>query len=371
MRPSVTELFRQLSNEREISPELLLAIRRSLGWELRRRGAGWGLLPRHLGCQWSEWSDLKLRGSAEKLLGSSGPLMDLALDCYEYAILQRFESLSEQLQDKENIDGLILLNIRNFLTYRQSKNDPRGARTYRNVKAAVEALILGKEVLAIGKGTKRWRLNRETLLTIPGEAVEGAEALEPLSKEVLRTWIMNEAMGRELVKRIGLESGEHFLAKLEEFIRDSRSSWIPVFFGDLVRVWKEEGRKALPGGERQHDLVVDQNEEGDASNGLVIRDEEKGFREVEQLLDTRASLRALHEAVEESGFQKRVRTRMKEVLDILEEILLAEGGDELPSQAELARKLGISTSSYSDTILRLRQLMEEKNSDEPQGELVR
>ena len=361
MKRSLTELFLEIGDEQSFSEEMLIEIRRRLAWELRRRGAGRRLSPRIFGCNdWDDWEDLFVRASSEEILSSSGPLMDLAVDCYEYAVIRRFDSLRSQADQKENIDGLIAANIRNFVTERQGKADPCGTVTYRNVKIVVEELV-NRDVLNV-RGLRRGSVYNETVLFL------GAEELrEPAEPEELRVWISSRADSFEIAGRLGTTVSAEVLSELGELMQVASEELGAFYFGDLVRAWKRLARNAYEGVRyREEDELVRQSligDEGDRDPLVQVRDEERGFALFEEFHDLRRDLEWMRRAVETSGRQKRVRRRMLEIVDAMSEELLDRDRDEVASQAEIAHRLGISTSTYSDYIVRLREVMEERSSD--------
>lgn len=79
-------------------------------------------------------------GYPEHLTWSApGAMEDLRVDCYLYAVARRIEGLRNQLVVRADVDGLIVVNVRNFLFERQRQNDRRGYATFGNVEAAVTA----------------------------------------------------------------------------------------------------------------------------------------------------------------------------------------------------------------------------------------
>lgn len=111
-----------------------LAIR--LRTELRRRGL-WTSPPRFLGIVGSEtWTE--------------DALEELTAEAYAFNFVDRLRSLRAQLRVKPNVDGLVHLNLKNFLTERQRRYDPLGYRIFEVLRTAFrEAVDAGElEVLA-------------------------------------------------------------------------------------------------------------------------------------------------------------------------------------------------------------------------------
>lgn len=125
--------------------------------EMRRRGL-WTSLPGFVGVTASSWQD-------------DGALEELVSDAYTYIFLRRLQGLTTQLKVRPNIHGLVVRNVRNFLTDRQSKADPLGYRIFNRLRGAVELLIgLGRLTIhgwtpKDGTWNKAPRINNATVLT--------------------------------------------------------------------------------------------------------------------------------------------------------------------------------------------------------------
>lgn len=124
----------------------------ALRQEMRRRSL-FTAPPSFLGVYgWTDWRD-------------PTALDDLTSTCYTYVFITRLRSLRAQLKVKENVDGLVFRNIRNFLHDRQKEHDPVGYRAYQVLRAAVEgALEAGRLEVLEGSG----KIGGETLLCLAG-----------------------------------------------------------------------------------------------------------------------------------------------------------------------------------------------------------
>ena len=137
-----TEHVRLLASSTPLPAEhfdaLWQALRAVLVSELRKRTL-WNTSPAFLGVYGADsWS----RPEA---------LEELLVECYSAAFLSRLRSLGAQLRARSSIDGLIFLNVRNFLHDTQKKHDPLGFRIFTVLRAALRALI-GDKVLRILAG---------------------------------------------------------------------------------------------------------------------------------------------------------------------------------------------------------------------------
>ncbi|MEM1207075.1 MAG: hypothetical protein AAGN66_27825 [Acidobacteriota bacterium] len=131
MRDVFTEYVAALAQEEEPDPALydevlehLLAL---LVTEMRRRGL-WTAPPAWLGVTSARWQEV-------------GALEELTFDAYVFAILRRLRGLTDQLEVRENIRGLVVKNVRHFLTKRQRDADPIGYRVFSRLRRALLALV--------------------------------------------------------------------------------------------------------------------------------------------------------------------------------------------------------------------------------------
>ena len=119
------------------------ALRDALAWELKRR-ALWSCPPSFLGIYgWRSWEGE--RGGRER----HDALEELAVDCYSFIFLERLVSLRGHLRVKANIDGLVLLCIRQFLHNRQLRHDRLGFRVFEATRLAVREGVATGEIFVI------------------------------------------------------------------------------------------------------------------------------------------------------------------------------------------------------------------------------
>jgi hypothetical protein len=145
-----TDFIRRLEPAGEPDPEGLTAVRETLRGaltgELRRRGL-WNAPPEYLGVYGRDsWEDV---------------LEELLADCYTFIFVDRRRSLQAQLRLKENIDGLIFLNVRHFLHERQKERDPVGAQVFAVLQAAVRSAVAEGELHVLAGDP---RVRNETVL---------------------------------------------------------------------------------------------------------------------------------------------------------------------------------------------------------------
>jgi hypothetical protein len=112
-------------------PEVWAALRAAAVSELRRRGL-WEVPPVYLGfAGWPAWQSAGGDGALDELVGA----------CYEASFVTRLAGLARQLEVKDNVDGLVFLNIRHLLHTLQLRHDPVGARVFEVLRVAVRSLL--------------------------------------------------------------------------------------------------------------------------------------------------------------------------------------------------------------------------------------
>jgi hypothetical protein len=135
----------------------------ALGGELKRRGL-WQSPPCYLGVYGHD------RWDAEATVGdpmshawchtrpTQSALEELVTDCWAFVFSDRMRSLKLQLVEKENIDGLVLRNVKNFLHERQREHDPVGFRIFERLKEALVEAVARRGLHVLG-GDPRVRNN--------------------------------------------------------------------------------------------------------------------------------------------------------------------------------------------------------------------
>ena len=135
-----TQYVRSLVPGEAPSPEAFEAVweklRQALRKEMQVRSL-WQAPPRYLG-----------------IFGGSGwyepsTFDELLSDCYVFVFVRRLGGLATLLESRDNIEGVVFLNIRHFLFERQKKHDPLGYRVYSVVHEAVRQAIAGGRLLVV------------------------------------------------------------------------------------------------------------------------------------------------------------------------------------------------------------------------------
>lgn len=239
--PSVfTAFVRGLQGERTPDADLFHdawhSLRAALAGEMKKRGL-WQSPPSYLGAYgWESWDSEAPQGSGSARAQSA--LGELVADCYAFIFVDRLQSLKRHLQDKPDIDGLVLLNIRHFLHERQRVHDPLGFRIFELLQSAVEEAI-SSGALHVLAGDRKVR--NDTLLGFhpaaepPATAADWEQIVLRWNDELMPSLVTARtrqlaAVVRRLRERL-LELPEHgieaFRLKdlLDPLKRDARGRW--------------------------------------------------------------------------------------------------------------------------------------------------
>lgn len=341
------------AGDRRAFEEAWSALRAALCSELRKRGL-WEGPPAYLGVygrdSWEEPGGRAVGGALDAL-------DELLADCYTYVFLDRLRSLRAQLEVKDNVDGLVFLNIRHFLHERQREHDPLGFRVFEVVRNALQAAVEAGELHLLAGDP---RVRNDTLLGFaPAPALSpepgGAPAAGRLSGIAAR-W--SSDLLPDLVTARGKEE-ERVTGRLRALLPELRAEGIEAFsFKELVDPLKAEVREqwaAL--------LAVDDPGAPEAaapSRPDLLAEGREGFRKlvacVQAALDrleaaetTRAYLATLWQFLRlwasypEPAPGPTSNPTPEPVPDLPPDLVGADGkgGDELPSQRRLAEHLRI------------------------------
>lgn len=204
-------------------------LRALLAKELKRRGL-WQSSPSYLGvCGGERWD-------ADETPGALG---ELVADAYTFVFVDRLQSLKRQLEDKPDIDGLVLLNVRHFLHERQREHDPFGFRIFELLHAAVgEAVAAGELHLLAGSR----KVRNDTLLSFDpaAEPPAGPSDLSADLSAIVASW--NDRLMPDLVTARTRQQAA-VLRQLRELVLELPRHGIEVFrFKDLLDPLKIDAR---------------------------------------------------------------------------------------------------------------------------------
>jgi hypothetical protein len=320
------------------------ALRRALAAELRRRGL-WEGRPSHLGIygaeRWPQGPDAT----------GSDPLDELTAECYIFIFVDRLRALRAQLEIKETVEGLVVVNVRHFLYQRQKDNDPLGFQVFDAMRTAVRrALETG--ALEVLEGDPRIR--NETVL---GFRV-GAEAAGPGDVDLaalVREW--NDELLPDLVTARG-RGRAPVLGGLQRRIEELRERGIEAIrFKDLIDPLKDDVRA------RWADLVEQEVREVGSDDDERWPADPSRLLRPDLRLEARDAFRALVACVSErvAGFGEGAAARRH--LDTLWGFLRTwaagrVGEEALPSRRKLAALLGIPRDRLPALYAVLQRLVE-------------
>ena len=203
------------------------ALRAALRAEIRRRGL-WNSPPSYLGVfGWRSWD--------ERTSSGEDALEELQAEAYPFIFVTRFRSLRNRLAVLTDIDGLVVLAVRQFVQARQEKHDPLGTQVYAVLRSAVqEALKAGELYLLAGSD----RIGNDTVLGFAAGAAPEAPSLD--LRALVALW--NGLLMPGLVTNRGLHQSD-VVRQLRELLPELRSEGTEVFrFKDLIDPMKSDVR---------------------------------------------------------------------------------------------------------------------------------
>lgn len=112
-------------------PAVLAVIETMLKKELKRRGI-FSIWPQVLG--YPDFSSPKSPKDKKDFLHS------LILESYAHAVIDYYDALKEKSLIAESIDGMVVINIKRFITARQRSHDPVGFAVYKNLSDVLRVL---------------------------------------------------------------------------------------------------------------------------------------------------------------------------------------------------------------------------------------
>lgn len=312
-------------------PEVWAALRAVAVSELRRRGL-WEMPPVYLGfAGWPAWESA----------GGGGALEELVSACYEASFVSRLGGLARQLAIKDNVDGLVFLNIKNLLHDLQLHHDPVGARVFEVLRVAVRTLIdQGAAWITAGSP----EVLNDTVLALAPEDEEAAGAGGSDLEAHVAGW-SDELLPGLLTAR-GEDERNEVAVVLAGRIRD-----LPAAGAAEIRV--RDLIEPLRGAVRARwAAVLAHSEErigiDPAAGGAPERDTEfgglaRGYRP-DRRAEVRDSFLKLTDCVSQTVEILNLRPATAAYLDRLWQYLrlyAAGSGDELPSRRALAELLAI------------------------------
>ena len=296
-------------------------LRSALVAELRKRSL-WDAPPSYLGIygggSWSQGETLE----------------ELLLDCYAFVFVDRLEGLKAQLAMRENVEGLVFRNIRNFLYTMQKKHDPLGFRVFQTLQTAVRQAIDAERIYVLAGDPK---IRNDTVL-----------GFAPwLDAEELRRTDLDEAVkgwGGELLPELVTARGnalEETTASLCSCLVRLESKGVELFrFKEVVDPLKQEVRA--------HWRTLWQQTEGETGfedgGGDLVRlvrlvRPDCGFEERQSFQCLLVCVAEAVAAVE--GLTDKTRGYLHKLWVFLRSQVAEDQEDRLPAKQKIAAALGI------------------------------
>jgi hypothetical protein len=332
-------------------------LRASLAGEMKKRGL-WQSPPCYLGAYgWERW-DSEAPGADPREPGSSArdaqvsPLGELVADCYAFIFVDRLQSLKRPLEDKPDIDGLVLLNVRHFLHERQREHDPLGFRIFELLHTAIEEAV-SSGALSVLAGDRKIR--NDTLLGF-GPATElpsTPSPLEQLEPIVLR-W--NDALMPALITARSRQQVT-VVQQLRDLLLELPRRGIEVFrFKDLLDPLKRDARgrwAALLGEEEKGSVAL-------SPDAVQVSSPVPPGSAVESRQSFEHLTRSVSTSIERLEADSRTRTQLTALWHYLwrqhgEE---EEAGKRPPSYRQLGQHLNIPRERLPGLFTLLRQLVQ-------------
>lgn len=325
--------------------EVWEALGRVIESEIRKRGL-WESPPCYLGVYgWGYWHQ------ADAGPGRRPAVEDLLAGCYAHIFIRRLDCLKVQLKVKPTIDGLVFLNVRNYLHDKQKQHDPLGFRVFEVLRAAIREAVRSGELHVLAGDL---RIRNDTVLSASERADPAAVATVPM--DLISSWL--DTLLPDLVTARG-KARERVVAGLESAVLRLPADGVDVFaFGQLIDALKDEVRA-------RWGVLMDPAESAlDEHQGNLVTLVRQGVEERDSF---RALCACLAEAVEQVEEPSRSRAYLSTLWEFLRTYAAEpeEGaahrqpaGDDLPSGRQLARLLRIPRDRLPELFSTLRRLVE-------------
>ncbi len=115
-----------------------------------------------------------------------GPLDELASAAYEFVVDQRWEHFTDKLASGcENVDGYVVLYLRDFLRQRRQRNDPVGYSVFTSLRRALRYAVRDGEIYVVS-GPKQ--VGNDTFLGTDARASAGDAATPEVLGPLVAQW---------------------------------------------------------------------------------------------------------------------------------------------------------------------------------------
>ena len=334
-----TDHIRSL-NENPQLDDVLAALQSGLRAELKRRGLNHES-PKLLGYVGNNWK-------------GSDPMEDLVHDCYVFAIIRRLPGLQNQLKRRDNVDGCVRLNIRNFVTERQKQSGRRGRAGYalfQNLKAVLltiraEGFV---EIDPLGDGCK---IESASIVRRPGFDGQAASD-DDLRETISATGVLFDNL--EQIVRIGEQSQRILSEVLREALSNSLSAFGVRSLVGVLKQLVEDARISLADGTDNSWESVDE----EFCELVRTVGPDTSYEEAE---GAKRATQRLSKDIDSLQRSPAVCDRLKRILDCI--VRTIDEGDETErlTYARIGSELGIARSTLHDDMKLLRCLAERQTN---------
>ena len=349
--------------------ELWQNLRGALVQELQKRGL-WNLTPSCLGvlgaAHW--WSAV----GGDSNDGTYDALDELVGDCYSFVFVKRLRSLRGQLRRRRNIDGVVFLSIRNFVHERQKANDPDGYRLFELLHQAVTDLLDQErlflwDIEAAAPPRGKPRIRNQSLLGFepPSSEVPPIPADRELLSEQVERW--NDRWLVEMLTAQYQRKAE-LLNELRQCLLGLALLGIVLFrFGDVLEPLKADLRRRWRALGRHHDPEITLLP---TEAGWEMFRQPGPEQDAEQRLQFAALVEGIGREIGKADLPLTQRTHLRrlwlgltrhavgEALDGRDAASPSPASDDLPSQRQLAKALGLPRDRLPELFEDLRTLVE-------------
>jgi hypothetical protein len=342
-----TDFVRSLETGDQPCAELLDRVLRALRGVLRREMRRRSLMtapPSFVGVVgWPGWQQ-------------PGALEDLTVSCYGYVFVDRLRALQAQLRVRDNIDGLVFRNVKNFLHDLQKANDPVGYRAYEVLRRAVESAAAAGGLRVEGEE----KLGGDSLCLFPaaalaaedqpdtGERARRRQVMEQLTAQwnaellpdlILARGKRRDEIAGELARRLPELAAEgvvafRFRELLAHLRRDLRQRWAAL-------LWQSKGTETAP---REAVERPNAGRDDEADTGFVrVLHHYRPPQAADNAVAERQAFRKLTDCVsrlvEEHAADRRTRIYLDKLWQFIRTCVTAS--EPVPSRRKLSRFLDI------------------------------
>lgn len=329
-----TDFVRNFETDSDIHDHVNAAILKALKHVLHHRGLFYSS-PSLLGYAGSSWADEEV-------------MSDLVFDCLQRSLVTRLRGLRGLLQKSGAIDGVVVLNIKNFVWEKQKKHDPVGYAVFQNLKAAAAHLVDADELRRLNAQDIS-AFNGNTVYSIKAASSEAVADKTQLKEVLLRSGLMFD--GLQSFTTVGVKGQEI----LVETIKSLKGFGIASFSVNALKKALcsliSESQTVRP--VTSHQIVSEVFEDSPENSRTVPQD--AGYQESESHAHM---VQQIHLEIDNSRRTQAVRKRLHQMLDLAAEAWSGKNSTGEFSVEGLQSTLGIERTTVYDDLKFLASLRE-------------